>query len=70
MQAMFFQLFVEDVEVEPLDQEEPLQNGVLVHPLILSIDVKKLDVNILSLKPIRVKGFLGVCEVSTPSATR
>jgi len=58
VQAVFFQLSVEDVEVEPLDQEEPLQNGVLIHPLTLSIDVEKLDVNMLSLKPIRVKGFL------------
>jgi hypothetical protein len=29
-----------------------------MHPLILSIDVEKLDVNMLSLKPIRVQGFL------------
>ena len=55
MNAVLFQLSVEDVKVQSLDHEESLQDGVLVHAVTLPIDVKYLDVNILSPNIVHVK---------------
>ncbi len=55
MNAVLLQFSVEDVKVQSLNHKESLQDGVFVHAVTLSIDVKQLDVNILSPNIVHVK---------------